>query len=350
MVIKTVASFTARPMLWFAMLSLPMLVIAGIALAGPVCNFLATGNISLPIAGTGVIFLTSTVMLLATGALGELIYELGDVREHQFSGLTQRLLLRLREAPMKESATADGNARDFRRSFRWASGTPLTWSRSSRSTSRRSMLSECAYEVIVVLDGPQPELAADVQRLARLESEPSRCIGLTRRFGEATALMAGFQRARARIILTLPAYHQVHGSEIGKLVRALGVRRPRHRPPLAARRKPLRGCCAAMLSIGLLASVTGQRLHDLGCGARAMKRRVLEEITLYGDQHRFLPVLASRNGFKVMEIELQQSPARPARGQLRAARVRPAARSTSARCSSWCASRRSRCAFSAWSV
>ncbi len=93
MVIKTVASFTARPMLWFAMLSLPMLAIAAVALGWSCVNFAQTGRISLSIAGTGVIFLTSTVMLFAAGALGELIYELGDVREHQFSRLTQHLLL-----------------------------------------------------------------------------------------------------------------------------------------------------------------------------------------------------------------------------------------------------------------
>ena len=94
MVIKTLASFTARPMLWFALLSLPMLAAAALAL-GWTCFTLATqGRMSLSIAGTGVIFLTSTVMLFASGALGELIYKLGDLREHQFSGLTQHLLVR----------------------------------------------------------------------------------------------------------------------------------------------------------------------------------------------------------------------------------------------------------------
>jgi glycosyltransferase involved in cell wall biosynthesis len=161
------------------------------------------------------------------------------------------------------------------------------------------------YEVIVVLDGPRPELAADVQRLLTSGASIA-VIGLTRRFGEATALVAGFQRARGRTIVTLPAYHQIRGSEIGKLVRALGVvdlAIGRRWPRLGGRFEALR----RDLFHRMLASVTGQRLHDLGCGARAMKRRVLEEITLYGDQHRFLPVLASRNGFKVMEIELQQS-------------------------------------------
>jgi len=57
-----------------------------------------------------------------------------------------------------------------------------------------------------------------------------------------------------------------------------------------------------------LIATGGQQFNDLGCGARAMKRRVLEEISLYGDQHRFLPVLASRQGFRTVEIDVAQSP------------------------------------------
>ncbi len=59
---------------------------------------------------------------------------------------------------------------------------------------------------------------------------------------------------------------------------------------------------------GLLAWVTGLSYRDLGCGARAFDRRVLEEIQLYGDQHRFLPVLADRKGFRVSEMDVRQSP------------------------------------------
>ena len=94
MVIKTVASFTARPMLWFGMLSLPTLGAAALALGWTCFTLAVQGRMSLSIAGSGVIFLTSTVMLLAAGAVGELIYKLGDVREHQFSALTQHLLVR----------------------------------------------------------------------------------------------------------------------------------------------------------------------------------------------------------------------------------------------------------------
>ncbi len=91
MVIKTVASFTARPLLWFGMLTLPMLAIATIAFGWTIANFVSTGTVSLPVAGCGVIFLSSAIVLIASGALGELVYKLGDLREHEFTGLTERV-------------------------------------------------------------------------------------------------------------------------------------------------------------------------------------------------------------------------------------------------------------------
>lgn len=91
LVIKTVASFTSRPLLWFGMLSLPMLALGSVALGYALCTALMRAEpFSLPLAGAGVIFLISAFMLICAGALGELIYKLGDVRELEFSGLTQR--------------------------------------------------------------------------------------------------------------------------------------------------------------------------------------------------------------------------------------------------------------------
>jgi len=161
------------------------------------------------------------------------------------------------------------------------------------------------YEFIVVLDGPRPDVAASLQRLLA-RGENLIVISLTKRFGEATALMAGFQRASGRVIVTAPAYHQIQGTEIGKLVRALDkadLAIGRRSPRVGSRFEVLRRDVFHRLIAG-----GGQRFNDLGCGARAMKRRVLEEISLYGDQHRFLPVLASRQGFRILEIDVAQSP------------------------------------------
>ncbi|MDB6042983.1 MAG: glycosyltransferase [Gammaproteobacteria bacterium] len=94
MVIKTVASFTARPVLWFGMLSIPMLILAAIAFAWTLVTFISEGTLSLPIAGSGVIFLSSAIILMGSGAIGELVYKLGDMREHEFSGLTQQIRVR----------------------------------------------------------------------------------------------------------------------------------------------------------------------------------------------------------------------------------------------------------------
>lgn len=91
MVIKTVASFTSRPMLWFGILSIPMLLAATLAFALTIVDGLTTGTFSLPIAGSGVIFLSSAIILMGSGALGELVYKLGDMREHEFSRLTQQI-------------------------------------------------------------------------------------------------------------------------------------------------------------------------------------------------------------------------------------------------------------------
>jgi glycosyltransferase involved in cell wall biosynthesis len=95
LVIKTLASFAARPLLWFGLLAIPLLL-AGLSLISYVFlhALLAGAPISLPIAGCGVIFLTSAFMLVCSGALGELVYNLGDMRDHEFARLTQKLRIR----------------------------------------------------------------------------------------------------------------------------------------------------------------------------------------------------------------------------------------------------------------
>jgi glycosyltransferase involved in cell wall biosynthesis len=92
LVIKTVASFTSRPLLWFVILSLPMVLIGTAALAWSLYVTIGENkNLPLPVAGTGLIFLASAVILVSAGAFGELVYKTGDMREHQFARLTQRV-------------------------------------------------------------------------------------------------------------------------------------------------------------------------------------------------------------------------------------------------------------------
>jgi glycosyltransferase involved in cell wall biosynthesis len=162
------------------------------------------------------------------------------------------------------------------------------------------------YEIIFVLDGAQSDFAARLQPLVADASYVT-VITLTRSFGEATALMAGFDRAAGAFVLTLPAYYQIEGADVGSLVGGLQTA-----DVVVARRWPRAGGAFEVLRRkafhGLIASITGLRFRDLGCGARAMRREVLEEISLYGDQHRFLALLADRQGFRVKEVDVRQSP------------------------------------------
>lgn len=161
------------------------------------------------------------------------------------------------------------------------------------------------YEFVFVLDGPRPEAAKELDELLR-GGEDFTVVSLTRCFGEAAALMAGFEHSSGDTIVTLPAYHQVESADIRKLVSALaasdvaiGHRWPRYGSMLDKVRR------AAFHR--LVNFVTGSQFHDLGCGARAMRRQVLEEIDLYGDQHRFIAILATRLGFRVTEVSMRQS-------------------------------------------
>jgi hypothetical protein len=90
MVIKTVATFTARPLSWFSLLATPLALLGMFALTYSLQEFAGpSGMLPLPIAGTGVILLMAAIILVCGGVLGEVVYKLGDVREHHFSRLTR---------------------------------------------------------------------------------------------------------------------------------------------------------------------------------------------------------------------------------------------------------------------
>ncbi len=167
-------------------------------------------------------------------------------------------------------------------------------------------LSGRKHEIIYVLDG-HLEAALEQLKLLQAEGERIKIIKLGKRFGEATALTAGFDKSSGDIILTLPAYYQVDPSEIPKILNGLDGH-----DMVISRRWPRAGSRFAQfrryIFHWLLRFFTGSSFHDLGCGVRALKRQVMTEVPVYGDQHRFFPVLAGRQGFRIQEVDVKQSP------------------------------------------
>ncbi len=163
-----------------------------------------------------------------------------------------------------------------------------------------------SHEFLYLLDGDYSDVHEALRRL-QAQGEPIRIIKLARSFGEATALNAGFLHARGDIVITLPAYEQVRGDEIPRLFQAL-----EGYDMVIARRWPRTDSVLNRLQSAvfnaLQRAITKFPAHDLGCGVRVLRREVTKEVQLYGEQHRFIPLLAYRLGFKVRELTAEQSP------------------------------------------
>jgi glycosyltransferase involved in cell wall biosynthesis len=165
------------------------------------------------------------------------------------------------------------------------------------------------FEVIFVLDGPNFSEAEKQLRELRASSSGVRAYRLNRPFGEATALQTAASRAQAPIILTLAPYFQLAPGAIGTLLDTLkdgyDLVVARRHPRIDSWFNRLQSRIFHVLTYWL----TGVRLHDISCGLRAMKAQVLREISLYGDLHRFIPLLAYKQGFRVVEVPFPQSSA-----------------------------------------
>ena len=161
------------------------------------------------------------------------------------------------------------------------------------------------YEMIYIIDGYFRE-AYEMLKELKSRGERLKIIKHARGFGEAEALATGFRHARGQMILTLPSYRQVGIAELHRLFDAIP-----DCDMVVVRRWPRSDSWFNKLQTRMFRSVvhaiTGTVASDIGCGVRLIKRKVLDEISLYGDLHRFLPILAGRQGFRVREVDLPQS-------------------------------------------
>jgi glycosyltransferase involved in cell wall biosynthesis len=163
-----------------------------------------------------------------------------------------------------------------------------------------------AYEIVYVIDGPHRDV--DLKALTANGANGSvKLVELAKAFGESTALMVGFQQSQGTLLVTLPAYYQMAPEELTRLL--LGSEGA---DMLVAHRWPRAGGALEQFRRrvfhAIVKWVTGLQFRDLGCNVRIFPRQVLEEIVVYGDQHRFLPLLAEQCGYVVREIDVRQSP------------------------------------------
>ncbi len=169
---------------------------------------------------------------------------------------------------------------------------------------------ERQLQFIYVVDGPLEAALASLRTLKR-QGEPIEILHHAHSFGEAAALTTGFRHAKGERILTLSEEITVKPAELAKLLAAAA-----NEDVVIARRMPPDGRAPGKQRKFEYAAnlLFGRRFNDLRSSARVIRRTVTDEITLYGHQHFFLPLIAESHGFTVKEVEVDAEPSRPARG------------------------------------
>ena len=155
-------------------------------------------------------------------------------------------------------------------------------------------------ELIFVDDGSTDSSWAIISDLASQDARV-RGVRFRRNFGKADALDVGFRTATKPIIITLDADLQDDPHEIPEFLQLLdsgydvvsGWKKRRH--------DPWHKVLPSRVFNKLVSWLTGVKLHDHNCGMKCYRREIFDEITLYGELHRFVPVLAAARGFKVGE-------------------------------------------------
>lgn len=167
-----------------------------------------------------------------------------------------------------------------------------------------------AYEVIMIDDGSTDNSWNVVRQLAA-ENPAVKAIRFQRNYGKSPALYMGFKAAQGNVVITMDADLQDSPDEIPELYKMItedgydlvsGWKKVRYDNAITKN-------LPSKLYNGVNRMITGIKLHDMNCGLKAYKRKVIKSIEVYGEMHRFIPVLAKHAGFrKIGEKVVQHRP------------------------------------------
>jgi dolichol-phosphate mannosyltransferase len=163
------------------------------------------------------------------------------------------------------------------------------------------------WEAVFVDDGSTDGSFAALTRLHNLHDNV-RVVRLRRNFGKAAALAAGFANAQGDVVVTIDADLQDDPAEIPRLLAKLEEGFDLVSGWKAHRRDPITRRALSRIFNWVTGRVSGLRLHDLNCGLKAYRAEVVEGLRLYGELHRFIPVLAHYRGHRIAELPVNHRP------------------------------------------
>ena len=160
------------------------------------------------------------------------------------------------------------------------------------------------FELILVNDGSNDSTLQILNKLS-LNIKELKVLNLRKNYGQTAAMAAGFDYTNGEIIISLDGDLQNDPNDIPKLITNINEGydlicgwRFQRKDKLLNRRIP------SQIANRLIGNVTGIHLHDYGCSLKAFKHEIIKDIKLYGELHRFLPVLANIEGAKIKEIKV----------------------------------------------
>ncbi len=180
-------------------------------------------------------------------------------------------------------------------------------------------LKDYEFEVIVVDDG-STDNSLRVLNEIRKEDQRFKIISFQKNYGKSAALSVGFRYATGDLIITMDADLQDDPNEIPNLIKKIdegydlvsGWKKVRFDPFIKKYSSRLFNFVTSLL--------TGIKIHDFNCGLKIYRKEVTQAIKVYGEMHRYLPVLAHWKGFRVGEIVVKHHPRRYGRTKFGASR------------------------------
>jgi glycosyltransferase involved in cell wall biosynthesis len=169
-------------------------------------------------------------------------------------------------------------------------------------------------EIVFVDDGSTDGSMEAVRRLSARDPRV-RGVQFRRRYGKSAALAAGLARAAGQHLVTLDADLQDDPAEIPRLLEKLDEGYDLVSGWKRGRADPLPRRVASRVFNRVTSWLTGVRLHDINCGLKAYRREVTDTVRVYGQLHRFLPVLALKEGFRLAEVEVTHHPRKHGRSK-----------------------------------
>ena len=163
------------------------------------------------------------------------------------------------------------------------------------------------WEAVFVDDGSTDGTFSALTRL-HAAADNVRVVRLRRNFGKAAALQAGFEASEGDVVVTIDGDLQDDPAEIPRLLAKLDEGFDLVSGWKVKRRDPLSRRIPSKLFNWVSGRVSGLRLHDLNCGLKAYRAEVVRGLRIYGELHRFVPVLAHYRGFRVAELPVNHRP------------------------------------------